>query len=98
MEKVCEWIGEQINYDPLKILLWRVCQYNEKPTIYLNQKNYEVYTVKELLGFSGRIIYDPRANRCYKLYYTKLLITMAELESRKYFIIQIMNDKFHTSV
>jgi len=97
MEKVCGWIGKQIDYDPLKILLWRVCQHNEKPTIYLNKENYAVYTVKELLGLTGSAIHDPRANRCYKLYYTKLPIPVAELEFRKNFRIQIMNDKFHTS-
>ena len=41
------------------------------------------HTVKELLNLEGtrtRSVHDPRTPRCYKLYYTKLFIQVADWE------------------
>lgn len=77
--------------------MWKVSQHNEKPTIYI-QEGYSTYSTRELLTLNGPNAYDPRAGRCYKLYYTKLPIPVAELEFRRNVQLQAVFEKFQTAV
>lgn len=42
--------------------------------------------------------YDPRAGRCYKIFYSKLPIPIVELENRRHTRIQALYEKFYITV
>lgn len=56
------------------------------------------HTVKELLNLEGtrtRSVHDPRTPRCYKLYYTKLPVRVADWEfepKRENLLIKKLNE------
>lgn len=94
LNRVCNWIGTQIDYDPTSILLWKIHQHTEKPIIQMTDHTH--FTVKELLNLCPPL-FDPRTPRCYKLYYTKLPIRVADLDHRRHLSIQVLGDKFQVS-
>lgn len=77
--------------------MWKVSPHNEKPTIYI-QEGYNNYLTRELLTLNGPNAYDPRAGRCFKLYYTKLPIPVTELEYRRNVQLQAVFEKFQIVV
>ena len=93
LNKIVNWLGKELDYDPSKILMWKVSPHNEKPTIYLND-GYGTYSARDLLTLTSPNSYDPRAGRCFKLYYTKLPIPVAELEFRRNVQLQAVFEKF----
>jgi ubiquitin carboxyl-terminal hydrolase 7 len=94
MPKLCEWIGKEIDFDPTHVLLWKVTQHSEKPSMCLSRDLFAQYTVRELLSLHGPSLHDPRVGRIYKIFYTKLPIPTAALESRRQFRIQALFEKF----
>lgn len=98
MSKVVSWLGKEIEFPAEQLLLWKVAQHNEKPSMCLSREQFQQFTVKELLSLNGTTMHDPRLGRTYKLFYTKLPIAFAALESRSQLKVQALYDKFQTAV
>ncbi|KAH7702336.1 ubiquitin carboxyl-terminal hydrolase [Aphelenchoides avenae] len=97
MQKVVNWLGKEIDFNAEQLLLWKIAQHNEKPSVSLTRDQFNQFTVKELLSLNGSAIHDPRLGRTYKLFYTKLPIPFLALESRQQFKVQALYDKFQTA-
>ncbi|CAJ0575801.1 unnamed protein product, partial [Mesorhabditis spiculigera] len=95
--ELCNFIGKKINFDPERILLWKMSAYNEKPTNFLNDQQYRNFKVKDVLGLSGVNTHDPRRHKRYRLVYTKMPVPVADLENRKQMKIQMMDEKLNVS-
>ncbi|CAK5096106.1 unnamed protein product [Meloidogyne enterolobii] len=96
LPKVCAWIGDQIDYDPAKILLFKNATHTEKPANPLSYQHMEEYSLLYILGL-GANNYDPRFQRLYKLFYSKLPITLEEFDVKYHILLYIMSDKFQLS-
>jgi hypothetical protein len=55
------------------------------------------YSLLQVLGLNVNS-YDPRFQRIYKLFYSKLPIGAQEFESKIHLILHLMNDKFQPTV
>ncbi|KAH7714883.1 Ubiquitin carboxyl-terminal hydrolase family protein [Aphelenchoides avenae] len=97
MQEVVHWLGKEIDFNAEQLLLWKIAQHNEKPTMSLTRQQFNEFTVKELLSLTGRAIHDPRLGRTYKLFYTKLPIPFMAVESRQQHNVQTLYDKFQTA-
>uniref|UniRef100_A0A0N5AEX3 Ubiquitin carboxyl-terminal hydrolase 7 n=1 Tax=Syphacia muris TaxID=451379 RepID=A0A0N5AEX3_9BILA len=98
MEQVMEWIANEINCPSDRILLWKASQYNDKPhSNYVNDHEMAVYTVKDLLGLSGPHRHDPRRQKRYRIYFTKMPVSVTELDSRYKMKLQCMDEKMQIS-
>ncbi|KAL3982395.1 Ubiquitin-specific protease C-terminal family protein [Acanthocheilonema viteae] len=94
MGQLMQWIATGIGCSADHILLWKVSQYNEKPTNnHLNEHELRVYSVKDLLGLSGPHRHDPRRQKRYRVYYTKMPISVSDLERRYKMRVQMMDEK-----
>uniref|UniRef100_A0A915LYV6 Ubiquitin carboxyl-terminal hydrolase 7 n=1 Tax=Meloidogyne javanica TaxID=6303 RepID=A0A915LYV6_MELJA len=96
LPKVCAWIASQIDYDPAKIILFKNATHTEKPANPLTHQHMEEYSLLYILGL-GANNYDPRFQRLYKLFYSKLPITLEEFDVKYHILLYIMNDKFDLS-
>lgn len=76
--------------------MWKVSQHNEKPTIFLHE-NCDTANAMQVLSLNANA-YDPRAGRCYKIFYSKLPIPVAELENCRHTRIQALYEKFYVTV
>ncbi|KHJ95269.1 hypothetical protein OESDEN_04787 [Oesophagostomum dentatum] len=63
MRQLADYIGKEINYDPAKILLWRVSPFNDRPTQFLTDAQCKALHVNGLLGLAGAQLHDPRRNK-----------------------------------
>ncbi|KAH7716481.1 Peptidase C19 [Aphelenchoides avenae] len=97
MQKVVNWLGKEIDFNAEQLLLWKIAQHNEKPSLSLTRDQFNQFTVKELLSLNGSALHDPRLGRTYKLFYTKLPIPFLALESRQQLKVQALYDKFQTA-
>ncbi|EJD75026.1 ubiquitin carboxyl-terminal hydrolase [Loa loa] len=94
MGQLMQWIASGIGCSADHILLWKVSQYNEKPTNnHLNEHELRVYSVKDLLGLTGPHRHDPRRQKRYRVYYTKMPISVSDLERRYKMRVQMMDEK-----
>ncbi|CAJ0914081.1 unnamed protein product, partial [Mesorhabditis belari] len=98
MYDLCTWIGQRIDFDPHKILLWKMSSYNEKPSSYLQEPQYRAYKVKDLLSLTGNSVHDPRRQKRYRLVYTKMPVPVADLENRKQIKVQMMDEKLNITI
>lgn len=98
MNQVMQWIASNIGCSQDRILLWKVSQYNEKATNnHVNEHEMRVYTVKDLLGLSGPHRHDPRKQKRYRIYYTKMPIPVSDLERRYKMKLQCMDEKMQVT-
>uniref|UniRef100_A0A8R1TU98 Ubiquitin carboxyl-terminal hydrolase 7 n=1 Tax=Onchocerca volvulus TaxID=6282 RepID=A0A8R1TU98_ONCVO len=94
MGQLMQWIATGIGCSADHILLWKVSQYNEKPTNnHLNEHELRIYSVKDLLGLTGPHRHDPRRQKRYRVYYTKMPISVSDLERRYKMRVQMMDEK-----
>ena len=93
LDQVCQWIGSEIDFDPSKLLLWKNATHTEKPVNHLQHQQMQEYSLLQVLGLNVNS-YDPRFQRIYKLFYSKLPIGAQEFESKIHLILHLMNDKF----
>ncbi|VDK42338.1 unnamed protein product [Anisakis simplex] len=94
MDHVMKWIANNIGCSSDRILLWKVSQYNEKPTNnHVSDHEMRVCAVKDLLGLTGPNRHDPRRQKRYRIYYTKMPIPVSDLERRYKMRLQCMDDK-----
>ncbi|KAL7070891.1 hypothetical protein ACQ4LE_009950 [Meloidogyne hapla] len=96
LPQVCDWIGSQIDYDPAKILLFRNATHTEKPASQLSHLQISEYSLLHVLGLNANS-YDPRFQRLYKLFYSKLPITLEEFDAKCHLILYLLNEKFQLS-
>lgn len=95
------------------ILLWRMSPFNERPTTFLTNDQYNVcgsisilfmiinlqtLRVREVLSLMGPQAHDPRRGKRYRLYYTKMPIKVVDMEKRKQMKVQVMDDKMNIQV
>ncbi|VDM43307.1 unnamed protein product, partial [Toxocara canis] len=98
MGQVMQWIANGIGCPADRILLWKVSQYNEKPTTnHINEHEMRVCSVKDLLGLTGPHRHDPRRQKRYRIYYTKMPIPVSDLERRYKMRLQCMDEKMQIS-
>lgn len=64
---------------------------------FFKHQHMEEYSLLYILGL-GANNYDPRFQRLYKLFYSKLPITLEEFDVKYHILLYIMNDKFELSV
>jgi hypothetical protein len=93
---LCHWIADEIVHDPQSLLLWRVNQHTEKPTMQVTTQ-FSHFTVKDILNVSPPI-YGPRSPLCHKLYYTKLPVKLTELDNYRHLVLKVLGEKFQLSV
>ncbi|KAK6049963.1 hypothetical protein COOONC_12532 [Cooperia oncophora] len=93
MRQLVDYIGKEINYDPAKILLWRVSPFNDRATQFLTDAQCKVLRVNGLLGLAGAQLHDPRRNKRYRVVYTKMPIPIADMERKRQMKIQMMDEK-----
>ncbi|VDM97127.1 unnamed protein product [Thelazia callipaeda] len=94
MGQLMQWIADGIGCAADHILLWKVSQYNEKPTNnHLTEHELRVFSVKDLLGLSGPHRHDPRRQKRYRVYYTKMPISVSDLERRYKMRVQMMDER-----
>jgi ubiquitin carboxyl-terminal hydrolase 7 len=96
LPQVCSWIGKEINYDPAKILLFKNAIHTEKPANHLSHQQISEYTLLYVLGLNANS-YDPRFQRLYKLFYSKLPITLEDFDVKSHLILYLMNERFQLS-
>lgn len=78
---------------------FQVSQYNEKPTNnHISEHEMRVCSVKDLLGLTGPHRHDPRRQKRYRIYYTKMPIPVSDLERRYKMRLQCMDEKMQISV
>ncbi|GMR60650.1 hypothetical protein PMAYCL1PPCAC_30845 [Pristionchus mayeri] len=96
-DKLTDYVAEKLNYDPSRLMLWRLAAYSEKPTHYVNeaQLKHSNFRVRELLSLTGDAIHDPRKQKKYKIFYNKIPIPVAELDRRKQMRITMVDEKFN---
>uniref|UniRef100_F1KR00 Ubiquitin carboxyl-terminal hydrolase 7 n=1 Tax=Ascaris suum TaxID=6253 RepID=F1KR00_ASCSU len=98
MGQVMQWIANGIGCSADRILLWKVSQYNEKPTNnHISEHEMRVCSVKDLLGLTGPHRHDPRRQKRYRIYYTKMPIPVSDLERRYKMRLQCMDEKMQIS-
>ncbi|KHJ97856.1 MATH domain protein [Oesophagostomum dentatum] len=95
MRQLVDYIGKEINYDPAKILLWRVSPFNDRATQFLTDAQCKVLRVNGLLGLAGAQLHDPRRNKRYRVVYTKMPIPIADMERKRQMKIQMMDEKMN---
>ncbi|VDM62869.1 unnamed protein product [Angiostrongylus costaricensis] len=89
MRQLVDYIGKEINYDPAKILLWRVSPFNDRATQFLTDSQSKALRVNGLLGLAGAQLHDPRRNkRC-------MPIPIADMERKRQMKIQMMDEKMN---
>lgn len=64
----------------------------------MNEHELRVYSVKDLLGLSGPHRHDPRRQKRYRVYYTKMPISVSDLERRYKMRVQMMDEKMQITV
>lgn len=57
-----------------------------------------VYSLKDLLGLNGNHRHDPRRQKRYRIYYTKMPIPVSDLERRYKMRLQCMDEKLQITV
>ncbi|KJH43026.1 MATH domain protein [Dictyocaulus viviparus] len=95
MRQLVDYIGKEINYDPAKILLWRVSPFNDRATQFLTDSQCKGLRVNGLLGLAGAQLHDPRRNKRYRVVYTKMPIPIADMERKRQMKIQMMDEKMN---
>ncbi|KAF8356289.1 math-33 [Pristionchus pacificus] len=97
IDRLVEYVGEKLQWDPNRLMLWRLAAYSEKPTHAVNesQLRHGSFRVKELLSLTGDAIHDPRKQKRYKIYYNKIPISVQELDKRKQMRVTMLDDKFN---
>ncbi|PAV73868.1 hypothetical protein WR25_16057 [Diploscapter pachys] len=93
MKELVEYLGNLVNFNPAQILLWRLSQFNDRPTQSITDSQGKFMKVRDLLGLSGPHVHDPRRHKRYKVIYTKMPIRVDEMERRKQIKVQVMDDK-----
>uniref|UniRef100_A0A914UII7 ubiquitinyl hydrolase 1 n=1 Tax=Plectus sambesii TaxID=2011161 RepID=A0A914UII7_9BILA len=98
LEEFLKWLGEQISYDWEMIQLWRTSPYNDKalgPVSFERSDQYRL--VRDILGLIGALKHDPRRDRRYRIYYTKMPVRVDELDRRKQMKLQWMDSKMNVT-
>lgn len=64
----------------------------------MNEHELRIYSVKDLLGLTGPHRHDPRRQKRYRVYYTKMPISVSDLERRYKMRVQMMDEKMQITV
>lgn len=56
----CETLGQRLDYDPKKIVLWRSSSPSDRPSALMTREDFEKSTVHDLIASNGNFVHDPR--------------------------------------
>uniref|UniRef100_A0AC35U801 Ubiquitin carboxyl-terminal hydrolase 7 n=1 Tax=Rhabditophanes sp. KR3021 TaxID=114890 RepID=A0AC35U801_9BILA len=89
-------IGEMINYDDEKIYIYHSTLTTDKiPTFYVDKTSYDEIDIKNLYNLNNLECHDPRRDKLYKLFYTKLPIKVTDIQTRRIGRAMLLLDKQH---
>lgn len=98
LKELCEALGQRLEYDPRKIILWRSTSPTERPGSIVSQEDFHRFTIHDLISTTGNFLHDPRHNRPYTIYYSKIPILSDQLINHAHCRVALMDHKFQIKV
>lgn len=94
LKELCDALGQRLDYDPKKIVLWRSTSPTERPGSLITQEDFQHSTMHDLISTGGNFLHDPRNCRPYTIYYSKIPIPFEELINHLHCRVALMDSKF----
>ncbi|KAI6227604.1 Ubiquitin carboxyl-terminal hydrolase 7 [Aphelenchoides fujianensis] len=96
LTQFCETLGQRLDYDPKKIVLWRSTSPTERPNSFMSQEDFQRSTVHDLIATNENFMHDPRNCRPYTVYYSKIPVPFEQLEQHQHARVAVMDHKYQT--
>ncbi|KAI6189078.1 Ubiquitin carboxyl-terminal hydrolase 7 [Aphelenchoides besseyi] len=94
LTQFCEALGQRLDYDPKKIVLWRSTSPTERPNSLMTQEDFQRSTMHDLIATNGNFVHDPRNCRPYTVYYSKIPIPFEQLDNHIHCRVSVMDHKY----
>ncbi|KAI6202110.1 Ubiquitin carboxyl-terminal hydrolase 7 [Aphelenchoides besseyi] len=94
LTQFCEALGQRLDYDPKKIVLWRSTSPTERPNSLMTQEDFQRSTMHDLIATNGNFVHDPRNCRPCTVYYSELPIPFEQLDNHIHCRVSVMDHKY----